>query len=207
MVWVPQCKGWKDPCEWKLPHIHQLLVYADRHLQGKTAWLLIYKLLTTRSAFCFMLSDRFIFVSLWLLPTHLWQIWRPYSDTWLHGIFSLGIRVNKIKLFQKHKSSGKMPVQKETDKSRQLIKHWKNYHVKQAMNCTRTHEPWLGMENKYFQKELEQRRSVRTSLQDTSCPSSFLMHTIVLNWPVSFWLVGVFGFCFKKEITRRQFWI
>lgn len=33
------------------------------------------------------------------------------------------------------------------------------------------------------------------------------MHTIALNWPVIFWLVGVLWFCFKKENIILQFWI
>lgn len=77
MVWVHWCKGWKDPCEWNLPCMHQLLVFADRHIWGKPAWIVIYKLLTACSAFCFMLLDSFVYISLWLLPTHLWQIWSP----------------------------------------------------------------------------------------------------------------------------------
>lgn len=179
MVFIPlilqvhQCKGWKDPSEWKLLHIDQLLVFADGHLQGETGWVVIYKLFVACSVFCFMLSDRFMYISLWLLPTHHWQTWSPYSDIWLQDILILGIRVNIIKLCWKQKSRGKTPLQKETDMSRELIKHWKNYHVKQAMNCTRTHEPWLRMENKYFQKELKQ-TNVRASLkalQDIYFPS------------------------------------
>lgn len=38
------------------------------------------------------------------------------------------------------------------------------------------------------------------ALQGISCPSSFLMHTIALKWPVSFGLAG--AFVLKRKIQE-----